>query len=148
MTEDGFITTGIFTVIGIIVGGIVAYYTSIKTIRRQEFNRLASRFHIALINQSRVIKRTEFIKADDHSDRLDTAFKSTETAFIEFSFFLCNKQRERINAIWHEYNNKNETHRDIVKFHGFDLLRSMNKDELRKNLLINIEKLLDFIKPK
>ncbi|MGR3301882.1 MAG: hypothetical protein ACUZ8I_05195 [Candidatus Scalindua sp.] len=136
------------TIIGVIIGYFLSGRTAKKTVKLQEFNKLTSKLRIALIDQSRIIKRIEFIKTDTYTDKLDVAFTNTETAFIEFRFFLCKRQRERINSIWHEYNNKQKTHKDIVKFHAHWILESMDKNKLRENLLINIEKLIEFIRPK
>jgi hypothetical protein len=137
---------GGFALVGVFLGAWVGYYFSIRLMNRQEFNKLASKFHIALINHSRIIKRSGFIET--RADDLDIAFTNTETAFIEFSSLLCDRQRKRINVMWDNYNNKNKTEKEKVKFHAYDLLNSIDKKKLKENLLINIEKLTEFIKQK
>lgn len=102
--------------------------------------------HTALVNHTRVVRRTNFIET--HSDTLDVAFTNVEIAFLEFKNILCSRQRERIDVVWDNYNNENKTYKNIVKFHTYDLLNSINKSELREKLLTNIEKFLEFIKPK
>lgn len=137
---------GGFTIVGAFLGACSGYYFSTRLMNRQENNRLAGNFKIALINQSRIIKRTSFINVS--ADDLDVAFTNAETAFMVFVPFLCNSQRTSINALWNNYNNQNKTHKEIVGFHVHDLLHSIDKNELRQNLLVNIETIIEFIKPK
>ncbi len=137
---------GGFGIVGTLIGACSSYYFSTRLMNRQEFNRLASNFHIALINQSRIIKRSSFIKVS--TDDLDIAFTNTETALLAFIPLLCESQRKSINAIWDNYNNGNKTHKDMVKFHAYDILNSVDKNKLKENLLVNIETLIEFVKIK
>lgn len=141
-----YLIAGGFTIIGALIGAYSGYYFATRLMTRQEFNRLASNFHIALINQSRIIKRSSFINVS--TDELDIAFTNAETAFLTFIPLLGKRQRESINVMWNNYNNGNKTHKDIVKFHAYDLLNSVDKNKLKENLLINIESLIEFIKIK
>lgn len=135
---------GAFGIVGAILGAYIGYYFSTRLMKRQEFTKLASKFRIALINHSRIIKRTDFIETQ--ADALDIAFTNTETAFMEYRFLLCSKQRKRINAMWDNYNNQNKTHKEIVKFHTYNLLNSVDKKALKEKLLVNIETLIEYAK--
>ncbi len=47
------IIAGIFTIIGAIIGGTIAYWSALKTIKLQEFNKAASEFHVSFIEAQR-----------------------------------------------------------------------------------------------
>jgi hypothetical protein len=61
---------------------------------------------------------------------------------------LCDSQRKSINAMWDNYNNGNKTHKDMVKFHAYDILNSVDKNKLKEDLIVNIEHLINFVKIK
>lgn len=138
----GAFIAGIFT----LMGCFITYFFNIRIAKRQEFNKFANKLRTTLINHKSIIDTAKVIKLTH--DILAVAFKNVEKTFLEFEVLLCAEQRKSINIIWNEYNNKNKDSYHKMRFHTESIINSIDKHELRENLIKNIEKLIEFTKLK
>jgi hypothetical protein len=131
---------GVFTIIGVLIGGFIGYYFSTRLINRQDFNKAATEFRNTFIVQ------INFLKYNVNSGSGDTSnigeylkayyVKSHLIAFEVFRNFLSVSERKAIDVVWTEYCN----------FKQYS--DKNNQKEARELALKNLDGVLKFAKHK
>jgi hypothetical protein len=140
------ITPIITTIIGFLAGN----YFAVRRDRRKEFNKAASDFRAAFIEEIRFIDQTYAVDraGKDIPEVLAAAADSHEHALIIFKKFLSKGRRTNIEKAWKEYTGEKK----LMGKYTFDQYVTYGKikdaGNIRKLALSRIEKLLEFADPK
>jgi len=131
---------GGFGIVGAILGAYIGYYFSTRLINRQDFNKAASEFRYAFINQLNFLKSDVNTGSGDTSnigEYLKSHYVSYHlSAFEVFRNYLTPKERISIDSMWKEYCNFNQ------------YSDKNNQEAMKKLALKNLKEILKFAKHK
>ncbi len=138
---NSIIANGIFGLVGLIAGALLARFNGISFIKRQEFNKAASAFHIAFIDVIYLLRQnidsgTEMISKIITSDVL----VSHEKAKIAFEFHVSKKDLPGFNTAWGNYQNS--------KYNAYGTQGVLDHREISSFCLNHLNELLKYAKPK
>jgi hypothetical protein len=101
--------SGGFGIVGAILGAYIGYYFSTRLINRQDFNKAASEFRNAFINQLNFLKSGVNTGSGDTSnigEYLRANYVGSHlSAFEVFKNYLPTSERVAIDKAWEEYRN-------------------------------------------
>lgn len=100
------IITGIFTLLGIGIGGIISYINSTKISDRKEFQKAAVDFHETFIDVLMFLDRRYHCEEDRDKtpfDIIDRYFPQHIKAMLRFRLYLPIGKRKRFTEAWKEY---------------------------------------------
>ena len=147
--NSGNIITGIFTLLGAIVGGYIAWLSVMKAARRQTFNEASAEFRSAFTE--------ELILLDERYDNntipeqtftnVKNSTKKHETAKIRFRPYLNRGNVDAFDNAWKNYAYPCQEEFPINPI--IDYLPDKNRSEvdIRKIVRNRIEELLSFAQP-
>jgi hypothetical protein len=151
------IVAGIFTIIGAIIGGTIAYWSALKAIKLQEFNKAGSEFHIAFIETQRRLdenKSFDVLRTDGEGvwDILQQFIMSHERAKIRFRPYISKCNLASFDEAWQIYYSQENRNAECLseykpKFYH-ETKDPKHEGEIRKLALSRIEKLLSFAETK
>ena len=142
------IITGFFTIIGVVIGGLIGYVTAIKVTDRKAFQKAALEFHDAFLDSLMSLDERYHYRDDTEINVYETLsrdFAKQIKAMLRFRLYLPIGQRESFNKAWHEY-----CHYDVEGEPKYPFLEQYfekiwNGQPTRELALNRIEKLLGFI---
>ncbi len=142
------IITGIFTLLGIIIGSFIGYMTAIRISDRKEFQKAALDFHDAFLDS--LMSLDDRYHREENTETnvctiLSRDFAKQVRAMLRFQIFLSADQRKVFDKAWHEY-----CHYDVNGGPSFPFLEQYFEDSLdgqptNKLALSRIRKLMTFV---
>jgi hypothetical protein len=136
---------GGFTLLGVLVGGLIGYRFSLALVKRQEFAKAASAFKSAFIQELRYLDHRyapNRMGSDGVYKTLSDAFDRHEIAVINFRPYLCRKQRIGFDRAWDDYCNKENGRPHFMIYAEPENM--FDADTQRKVYLKHLNKLLTY----
>ncbi|MBF0376290.1 MAG: hypothetical protein HQK72_02290 [Desulfamplus sp.] len=148
------IIAGGFTIVGALIGGLIAFRNTISIYNLSEFNKAASLFREAFYPEIIFIKHNAIIAGSGSSDSLSTFLSAGYLhrhlkAFETFKYYLSVKESEKIDKAWKEYcydpNNPK-----ILFFEQYSTrnVSHEHRETLKQLALTRIENILELAKHK
>lgn len=134
------LTALIGTVIGAILGGLIAYHFGKKLADRQDYRRAAA--SLAQSFQDELIRLESREDIDTHKI-LAPAFLKHQKAVQEFMFHLSEKRQLELIALWHEYYCLEKTDIPLIGQY-MDSGSSVQREKLRELATQRIRRIMAF----
>lgn len=142
------IITGIFTILGAIVGGYITWLVAIRASRRQTFNEAAAMFHSAFTEELILLHERYDKNASNNEvfEIVENSINKHETAMIKFRPYLI-RDVSGFDEAWKNYAYPNQDEFPINPI--IDYLPDKNKSvaDIRKQVRERLEKLLSYALP-
>lgn len=90
----------ILTLVGVLIGGTIGYFSALRVAGFQSHNQAASKFRAAFSEQ---VYQLQIGKDDIFKILSDNAYTSHLKARIEFEPYLSNNQIILLNEVWEKY---------------------------------------------
>jgi hypothetical protein len=142
--------TFLYTIAGMLIGGLATHFLSKDIAKRNEFNKAADDFKIAFIPELRYL---DYRYSPNRSDApeiyktLSLAFDEHETAIMKFRQCLCSKQQVGFDKAWGDYCNRKDESKPHFMVYA-EPQGVTEKIKARKFYLEKINALLKFADPK
>ena len=145
---SGTIVTGFFTLIGVAIGGLIGYATSVKISDRKELQAAAIDFHNAFLDALMSLDQRYRCKENSESnvcEILEQTFLQQIKAMLRFRLLLSSEQRKSFDEAWREY-----CHYDVKGEPEYPFLeqyseKTWNGRSTRELALERIKKLMSFV---
>ena len=131
---------GGFTLLGVLVGGLISYYFSTILINRQEFNKAAAEFRASFVDEFFRIRRNAGTLHERWGERSEEIAIANEKAKIIFEAFLPAAKLNGFNTAWGKYKEADTG--------GNSPLTEEGREKIAEIRLLHINNLLEFAKPK
>jgi len=131
---------GGFTLLGVLVGGLISYYFSTILINRQEFNKAAAEFRATFVDDIFRIQRSVENTHNVWGERPGDIAIANEKAKIIFESFLTGDRACCFNSAWDEYIKDDIGENSPLTEEGREKIAGIR--------LSHIKNLLEFAKPK
>lgn len=148
------IIAGGFTIVGALIGGLIAFRNTISIYNLSEFNKAAALFREAFYPDLIFIKHNAVIAEKGSTDSLDLFLRASYLhrhlkALETFKYSLSSKEKTEIDKAWSDYCH----HPDKPKTIFFEQYSTRNvnyehKEEIKQLALTRIDKILEFSKHK
>jgi hypothetical protein len=142
------VITGIFTILGIAIGGFIGYATSVKVSDRKELQKAAIDFHEAFLDALMSLDQKYFCRETTERnvyEILQRTFPQQMKAMLRFRLYLPANKRETFDKAWYEY-----CHYDVAGGPEYPFLeqyfeKTWEGQPTRELALRRIEKLMSFV---
>jgi hypothetical protein len=100
------VIAGIFALLGVAIGGLIGYATSVKISDRKELQKAAIEFHDAFLDALMTLDQRYSCRQNTERnvyEILTRTFPQQMKAMLRFRLYLPFDKREAFNEAWHEY---------------------------------------------
>ena len=127
-------------ILGVLIGGWVGYYFSVKLMRRQEFNKAAAAFRSAFIKEQRLLSFDSLADSVGltASDIVKAAIDRHEVAMIIFKPFISKCVIKAYEKAWEDYAG------DSRHFEQYSTDNKIMRPKKKELALQRINRLLEF----